>query len=88
MPRLPILSREAYYTKLPNNGGFADLDFCLVNTSLGAMIEPVSIQKIEPKMPAVDVYDAAFTSLKEMNADEVYRLFNISGLGVFQSFAR
>lgn len=88
MPRSPILSREAFYTRLPNNGGLNDLDFCLVNTSLGAMIEPVSMSKIDPKMASVDVYDAAFTKLTEMSADEVYRLTNQSGFGVFQSFAR
>ena len=89
MPRLPILSREAFYTPLPNGGGFRMLDFHLVNTSLGAMIETAPLAKVDGKIPAVDVYDAAFTKISEFNGDQVYALTNqsVSG-GVFQSFAR
>ena len=94
MPRAPILSREAFYTRLPNRGGLLMLEFNQVNTSLGAMIETVSIRSLGTENGAslsadgVDVYDAAVDKISELNIDEAYRLFNISGLGVSLNYAR
>lgn len=88
MPRLPILSRDAFFARLPNNGGLRDLDYCLVNTSLGAMIEPTPIHRVPPGAVGVDVYDAAVTRRTELDETQFYSLMGTAGGGVFQNFAR
>lgn len=39
MPHSPILSREAFYTRT-REGKYRDLDFNIVTTSIGTMVEP------------------------------------------------
>ena len=60
----PILTRTLLYERL-RDGSFALLDFCLVNTTLGTMIEPRPLIKASGKMVNEDVYDSAFTDIQE-----------------------
>lgn len=89
MPRAPILSRELFYDQNPD-GSYRLLDFCLVNTSLGAMIEPRNLIAVNGgKVRAVDAFGAdSFTKISEMNEDTFYRTFNFNGRQVPVSFAR
>lgn len=87
MPRSPILSREIFYDVL-NDGSFRELDFALVNTSLGAMIESRSIASVPAsgKITQVDAVDASFNRITQMDEDLFYRLFGHSGRQVLQDF--
>lgn len=88
MPRLPILSREAFYTTNPD-GSIRLLDFCLVNTSLGAMIEPYPVLGVNgDKIAPIDAKDAGFSRLVPTNADQFYSQTGFSGEQVLRDFAR
>lgn len=89
MPRAPILSRELFYTKNPD-GSYRLLDWCLVNTSLGGMIEPRNLNAINGgRVRGVDAFGAdSFTKISEMNEDEFYRKFNLNGRQIPVTFAR
>ena len=64
MPRLPILRRTLLYQKLPRNGGIRLLDFNLVATSLGTMIESRSINRAAGSAANEDVFDNSFTDMQ------------------------
>lgn len=78
MPKTPILNREAFYQKL-RDGSFVDLQWNLVQTSLGAMVEPRPLRGEGSKMNNFDPYDASFTRRTEFNADTFYSLFGTYG---------
>lgn len=46
MPRTPITDREIFMEKLPD-GTMRRMDFNLVNTSLGAMVEPRNVLRTD-----------------------------------------
>jgi len=58
--QLPITSRTMLFERL-RDGTFRHLDFNLVNTSLGAMIEPRTLIRANGAMRNEDVYESAFT---------------------------
>lgn len=79
MPKAPILNREAFYSRL-RDGSYRDLDWHLVNTSLGAMVEPRQILGIVAgKVTQRDVYDASVTKLTEFNEDKMFTLLGTAG---------
>jgi hypothetical protein len=80
MPKNPILNREAFYETLVD-GTIRLLDFCLVNTSLGAMVEPraTNLLSLGQGIAAVSVYDASISKLSPMQSDEFYKLTGFSG---------
>ena len=50
MPRTPILDRESFFEQLPD-GSLQPLGFNLVNTTLGAAFEPVTINRLGGSIP-------------------------------------
>ena len=79
MPKAPILNRELFYTRL-RDGSYRDLDWQLVNTSLGAMVEPRQIVGIDrQKVVQRDVYDSSFTRRTEFNEDQFFSLMGTAG---------
>lgn len=80
MPKAPILSRECFYDRL-RDGSFRDLDWNLVNTSLGAMLEPrqLSIGHRNGRLPNVDAKDASFNRRTEFDEDRFFTTFNHAG---------
>lgn len=62
--KAPILRRTLLYERL-RDGSFRLLDFAIVNTSLGAMIEPRTLFRPGGGMVNEDVYDSSFTDLLE-----------------------
>lgn len=84
MPKAPILSRTQLFDTLPSRSGnrramtFYNLDWCLVNTSLGAMLEA---------RPAIrtgfaaneDPYDTDFNDRLPMARTQLYATFNSGG---------
>lgn len=66
MPRAPILSREGYYKKL-SDGTMVPLDWNVVGTSLGAMIEQRQVCVTTSPLAAIDAKDAGFTRMLEMD---------------------
>lgn len=88
MPRVPILNRQCFYRRLPD-GTFRDLDWNLVNTSLGAMIEPRQIRVFDGgKVVNADVYDASFNDRREFNEDKLFSHLGISGTQLPVDYAR
>jgi hypothetical protein len=80
MPKTPILNREAFYETL-GDGTIRFLDFCLVDTSLGTMVEPraTSLISMGQSIAAVSVYDGSISKLSPMQSDEFYKLTGFSG---------
>lgn len=80
MPRAPILNRQGFYTKL-RGGTYRDLDWNLVNTSLGAMVEPRQLVAVLPgKLTDKDRFDGDdFNDRRELSVDEFYRYHGTGG---------
>lgn len=79
MPKLPILNREIFFEKL-NDGSMRLLDWAVVNTPLGAMVEPRQLASIgNGKVVQVDVVDTSFTKMSEMDEDAFYSLTGTGG---------
>lgn len=60
----PILRRTLLYERL-RDGTYSLLDFCIVNTTLGAMVEPRTLNRATGAMRNDDVYDSAFNDILE-----------------------
>lgn len=67
MPRLPIRRRTLLYERLPRNGGLRLLDFCLVDTTLGAMVEPRVMNRAANGTSVDDPFDSAYTDIMEVD---------------------
>lgn len=86
MPKAPILSRECFFDRL-SDGTYRDLDWNLVNTSLGAMVEPRAIRLIDPgKVAQLDWRDVSFTSRREMDEDQFFSVMGTAGQQVPADF--
>lgn len=59
MPRAPIQTREIYAERLPD-GSLRPLEFALVGTSLGAMVEPRPVMTLGNFSAAEDPADESF----------------------------
>lgn len=80
MPKTPILSRELFYDK-NRDGTYRDLDFCLVNTSLGAMVEPVPKRWVnDGAITDIDVLDVSFNRRTEMDETTMFSVLGTAGL--------
>ena len=75
MPRAPILNREGYYKTL-RDGTQVPLDWNLVNTPLGAMLEQRQFGPCTSPLLDVDAVDAGFT--REVEYDENVLQFQFS----------
>ena len=79
MPKSPILYREAFYDVL-NDGSYRDLDWNLVNTSIGACMEPRSLLGFGTgKITNIDVVDASINKRSQLDEDTMYRLMGTAG---------
>jgi hypothetical protein len=76
--KAPILSRELLFDTL-RDGSKRLLDWNLVNTELGAMLEPRNVLPAMAPMTAIDAYDASFTRFVEFDEDLLVATFNVSG---------
>lgn len=88
MPRLPILSRETFYDTNPD-GSLRLLDWNLVNTSLGAMVEPRQVGGPDGgRIRPIDLIDAGITRLVPLQEDVFFRHFGVHGRQLPVNFAR
>lgn len=78
MPKDPILYREEFYESL-KNGMIRHLDWCSVNTELGAMVEPKSRLAFRNEVTQIDIVDFASNKLSFLPEDEFYRRFGTGG---------
>ena len=78
--RAPILSRECFYDRM-RDGTFRDLDWNLVNTSLGGMMEPrqLSLAAIDIARANLDLQDLSFSRRVEMDEDQLFSMLGTSG---------
>ena len=85
MPKSPILSREVFLTRL-NDGSLRELDWALVNTDLGGMVEPrPRVNFYDPSLQ-VDIVDASYTRSVEIKEDEFNSLMGTYGRQVLLDF--
>lgn len=80
MPRKPIDSRECFYDTV-QDGTFRDLDWNVVGTELGVMVEPRSISAVPigTSIVQVDVIDTTFNRRSPMDEDAFIRLHGTGG---------
>ena len=79
MPRPPIQSREAFYDTL-RDGSIYDLDWNLVNTELGAMVEPRQLPVgVADVVAEVDRQDLSVSRRVLMEEDRMFSLIGTSG---------
>jgi hypothetical protein len=67
--RAPILGREILYDTL-RDGSLRFLDWSLVNTELGPMLEPVSLNQLE-SITNQDPFSVSFDRLTLFDADQM-----------------
>jgi hypothetical protein len=81
MPKTPILNREQFYDVL-GDGTFRTLDWCLVSTELGAMIEsrPTCMMGFGlGPTTNVDMIDMSFNKVSYMDEGKFFATFNTGG---------
>jgi hypothetical protein len=91
MPKGPILERVQYFAKMPGQGsvGVAMLDWNVVETSLGTMVEPRTISPVGlDRLLDVDIFDAAPNRIVEINEDTFYTQYSTSGNQLPRDFNR
>jgi hypothetical protein len=82
----PILSRTLLMDTL-RDGTKMLLDWNLVETSLGTMLEPASISLVNGEATAaIDAMDAGFSKTLEIDEDTIQGLFNSGGNLLFRNF--
>ena len=79
MPKAPVLSRQCFFDVL-NDGTFYDLDWNLVNSTVGTCMEmrSMSIGGLT-KIAQVDVVDSSFNSRVQLDEDAMFRLMGSGG---------
>lgn len=78
MPKGPVLYREHFYTRL-RDGSFLSLDWNVVNTTLGGMVEPRQLMYGNRKITQVDVTEISFNKVSEIDGNQFWRLYNTGG---------
>ena len=81
MPKAPVLDRTAFYDTL-KDGTIRFLDWNLINTKLGQMIEPAPLSIYSfgaTRIVQIDERDASITRLLPFNEDQFYRTFFVGG---------
>lgn len=81
MPKAPILSRECYYD-VRRDGSIIDLDWNLVNTSLGAMVEPAMQSAIMSPVVQLDLDDISFTRRVQMDETVMFATLGTAGIQI------
>lgn len=71
--KAPILSRTALYERL-RDGSLRHLEFNVVETSLGTMLEPRTLIRANGAMVNEDPYDSSFSNIRIIDGAEVAQL--------------
>jgi hypothetical protein len=87
MPKAPILARRGYFDTISrSNPIIRFLDWNVVDTELGSMVEPRQDIRGIPTAVAganglvqVDLIDSGFTAISQMNSDTFYSQFGTDG---------
>lgn len=89
MPKAPILSRTLLYSRIGRSEPptYRLLDWCLVNTSLGAMMEPRQLSVVDPSnVTDQDVNDTSFNAIMEYDENKLYAETGTSGSQITKVF--
>lgn len=78
MPKAPILSREGFFTTL-RDGSIRDLDWNLVNTNLGAMMEPRQLSIVGSPVTDVDPNDYSYTRRVQLDENTLPETLGTAG---------
>ncbi len=77
MPKAPILSRTALFDVL-RDGTQVPLDYNIVGTSLGSMVEFRSNISMGP-VTNRDPYEESITDRRQMSRDQIFTLLGVGG---------
>jgi len=77
MPKAPILDREMFYDTLRNTGTLRLLDWQLVNTEVGAMLEPrpLSFAEIGADQAQIDLTDMSVNRISPSDEDTFFSVY-------------
>lgn len=78
MPRSPIISREALFMQLPD-GTLFQLDWNLVDTSVGGMLEMRSFNVLGDEGSEVDRRDASYSRITVIDEHKMPEYFGTHG---------
>ena len=78
MPSVPITSRTLLYERL-SDGSLHQHDWNLVQTSLGAMIEPRTLWRPGGDQQDEDLLESAYTTLQAMTVDTLLSDYGFAG---------
>lgn len=78
MPSAPILTRTLLWETL-SDGTIHVLDWQLVQTSLGQMIEPRTLVRPIGDVKDEDLFESGFTDMRKVQSDAMWGLFNFAG---------
>lgn len=74
----PISSRDVLYDTL-RDGSLVFLDWCIVDTPVGAMLEPRQILPPTERVVNVNMFDMSFSRLTPFKEDLLFSMFMTSG---------
>lgn len=72
---VPVLTRTACFRKL-RDGSIQHMDFNLVATTLGGMIEPRTLYRDGSAIKNDDVYDSNYTDMRVLDETEIAFYWN------------
>lgn len=82
----PITSRTILFDTL-RDGTKVRLDWNLVDTPQGGMLEPRSIGMVNAEsVNSIDAFDEGFTKFQELDEDVMQELFNTGGCLFFRTY--
>ena len=86
MPKTPILSREGFY-KTSLGGTLVPLDWNLINTNLGVMLEQRQMGPARNPLKDIDAIDAGFTRFADIDEHRLQFLFSTGGSALPTNFS-
>lgn len=78
MPSPPILSRTLLWERL-SDGTIHLLDWNLVTTSLGVMVEPRTLLHANGAMKDEDLLESGYTDMTVLQSDSFYATYHFAG---------
>jgi len=78
MPSAPILTRTLLWERL-SDGSIHLLDWNLVNTSLGVMVEPRVLLRDSGAIKDEDLFESGYTDMMVLQSDSFFATYWFSG---------
>ena len=81
MPSAPILGRTLLYEYLPDGVTYHQLDWNIVETSLGSMVEPRVMNRnlAEMDIQNEDLFQGGYTAILKLSSDDLFTQYGVLG---------